>query len=184
MDLGTQTPCTAAPRGLLRLSALIAAIAILLGSGCTPGVESARSESTEPPADAPAETAAPQGLPRDQFVQRFSEICTATTGQLGELGEAQTYDELAQLSGSAQAILNDGVAQLRQLAPPEELKATVESALGLLEQNDQGLQGVIDAAGAQDDARLNQLSGENESRQAEAFRQLSEGAGITCSGGG
>ena len=39
-------------------------------------------------------------------------------------------------------------------------------------------------ARAQDDARLNQLSGENESRQAEAFRQLSEGAGISCSGGG
>ncbi|MEZ5383611.1 MAG: hypothetical protein R2754_17655 [Microthrixaceae bacterium] len=184
MDLGTQTRCTAVLPRPLRRSAAAAACAILIGAGCSPGVEAARAEPTEAPADTPAETAAPQALPRDQFVQRFSEICSATTAQLDGLAQPQTYDELAELSGSAQAIINDGVAQLRQLTPPEELKATVDSALGLLEQNGQGLQGVIDAARAQDDARLNQLSGENESRQAEAFRQLSEGAGISCSGGG
>jgi hypothetical protein len=69
-------------------------------------------------------------LSRAEFVDRATAICERAEERIGELGEPGSVEELAVHAREARTITEEGVADLRELEPPEPLEDGFERYLG------------------------------------------------------
>jgi len=61
-------------------------------------------------------------LSRDEFVDRATEICGRAEERIGELEEPTSVAELETYARDARGITEEGVDDLRELEPPQELE--------------------------------------------------------------
>lgn len=99
-------------------------------------------------------------LSRAEFVDRATAICARAEERIGELAEPGSVEELAAYAREARTITKDGVADLRELAPPEELEAgfdryleSADEVVGLLDELEQ-------AADSGDEAESRRIAAE------------------------
>ena len=117
-------------------------------------------------------------LSRTEYVDRATAICDRAEQRIGELREPASVEDLAEYARDARAITEEGVADLRELEPPEPLEdgfdrylESADEVVGLLEE-------LEDAAAAGDAAEARRIAGEiGESAEA---RDAARAAGIAA----
>ena len=68
-------------------------------------------------------------LSRAEFVERATAVCARAEERIGGLAEPGSEDELAAYAREARQITADGVADLRELEPPEALEEAFDRYL-------------------------------------------------------
>lgn len=99
-------------------------------------------------------------LSREEFVERATAICMRAEERIAELEEPASVAGLGDYAREARAITEEGVSELRELEPPEELEAGFRR---YLESGDEvvALLGELeDAASAGDEAGARQVAEE------------------------
>lgn len=61
-------------------------------------------------------------LSREEFVEQATAICTRAEERIGALEQPETVAELGEYAREARAITEEGVSDLRELEPPEDLE--------------------------------------------------------------
>lgn len=98
-------------------------------------------------------------LSREEFVEQATAICSRAEERVGALAEPETIEEVETYAREARVITEEGVSDLRELEPPEELEDGFDS---YLEQGDEvvALLGELErSAAAGDEAEARRISG-------------------------
>jgi hypothetical protein len=98
-------------------------------------------------------------LSREEFVEQATAICSRAEERVGALAQPESIEEVETYAREARAITEEGVADLRELEPPEELEDGFDS---YLEQADEvvALLGELErSAAAGDEAESRRISG-------------------------
>jgi hypothetical protein len=107
-------------------------------------------------------------LSRAEFVQQATAICDRAEERLRELGEPGSLEELEAYAREAQTVTNDSVADLRELAPPEQLQGGFDRYLERADEVIALLDELEQAAGSGDAAESSRIAGEiGDSTEAE-----------------
>lgn len=148
------------------LTAAVIAGAMVVISACGGSdPEAADTAVTEPRAaqETPTTTATPPAiappLTKEQFVAAANEVCRSVESQVIAFGEPTKAPEYATYMKQLVAVLKDGQAKLRALAPPPDDRASLDSEFLALndEQNavlEAALPAVEQAAATNDVARV------------------------------
>jgi hypothetical protein len=104
-------------------------------------------------------------LSRAEFVERATAVCVRAEERIGELAEPGSEDELAAYAREARAITEEGVADLRELEPPDQLEQGFDR---YLERADR----VVDL--------LEELEGAAEEGDSEAARRIAGQIGTSA----
>ena len=97
-------------------------------------------------------------LTKEEYVEQADAICTRFEERLDKLGDPRTIAELGDVAEQALPIAREGVAELRALKPPEELRATVRSWLRLNDANVRRIEALGRAARAGDEDRVQEIA--------------------------
>lgn len=122
-------------------------------------------------------------LTKAEYIAQADAICKDVNDRLDALGAAESIEEFAELAASAVEIQEDGLADLKELKPPEEDQATIDEALALLDQQLALSQQIQEAAAAGDEAKVEELIAQIEPIDSEAD-QLAVEYGLTECGSG
>jgi hypothetical protein len=98
-------------------------------------------------------------LSREEFVVEATAICSRAEERVGALAPPETVEEVETYAREARAITEEGVSDLRELEPPQELEDGFDS---YLEQADEvvALLGELErSAAAGDEAEARRISG-------------------------
>lgn len=125
----------------VRIAALAAAVAVAVVAGCGGGGGGDR-------------------LTKAEYIAAADAICKATNDELGALPDPSSIEEVASLAEQAVSIEEDALAKLKELKPPEADQATIDEALGLLEQQVELGRQLGDAAKAGDGAKVQEIVGQ------------------------
>ena len=115
-------------------------------------------------------------LSREEFVEQATAICARAEERIGELPQPASVAELGTYAREARSITAEGVAELRELEPPEELE---DGLRRYLESGDEvvGLLGELEeAASAGDEAEARRVA-EQIAESADA-QEAARAAGI------
>ena len=101
-------------------------------------------------------------LSRAEYVRQADEICARYDAELGEIEQALERAETPQAAANAIErgipIVEGGIADLRELEPPEELEEDVDRWLELNDENVENLEELRDAAEAGDTQRAQEIA--------------------------
>jgi hypothetical protein len=109
-------------------------------------------------------------LTREEFVSEADAICEEFDQRLDDVPEPESADDVERFADEARPVIEDGLAELRALQPPEELE---EQWNELMDKNDEALEVLDDlsqAAASADEARLQEISEEASRQDAETDR--------------
>jgi hypothetical protein len=109
-------------------------------------------------------------LTREEFVSEAEAICEEFDQRLEDVPEPESADDVERFADEARPVIEDGLAELRALQPPEELE---EQWNELMDKNDEALEVLDDlsqAAASADEARLQEISEEASRQDAETDR--------------
>jgi hypothetical protein len=109
-------------------------------------------------------------------VRQATAICTPVQRQLEALPQPQSLPELETYAQEAKELTEDGVEQLQELRPPEELEEPYERYLGRAERVVELLDELEDAAADDDAAEAQRLL--RDIGEAAETGELADAAGI------
>lgn len=107
-------------------------------------------------------------LTRDEFVSRAEEICEEYDGRIEEIPEPESEEQLGEYTDELVQIVEEGVAEFRELRPPEELQDEYDR---WMESNEEAVDAAreLDQAVEEGDAgRLTEIQAEAEQKEEEA----------------
>ncbi len=96
-------------------------------------------------------------LSLEDFVAQADAICKEYEGKLDALGEPKTMSDLADLVREGKAVASEQMVKLRELSPPGEIEASVDEAYATLDQQIRLFDDLIEAASAEDTAKVNEI---------------------------
>ena len=101
-------------------------------------------------------------LSKEEFVQKADATCKKYEKRLEplerQLTQAQSIEEAGKIVDRAIPVVREGVAELRELEPPEDLEGKVDRWLDLNEENTKTLEQLRDAAKQGDEKRIAELA--------------------------
>jgi hypothetical protein len=106
-------------------------------------------------------------LSEDEYLDELQDLCLQVDGDLEDLGEPEDYRDLARLGEDAREIIEDGLADIQELVPPDDLEADHEDYVASIERTIDLTGDFIAAAEDEDEAELTDLSVEIEDEEAE-----------------
>jgi hypothetical protein len=115
-------------------------------------------------------------LSRQEFVRQATAICTPVKRQLEALPRPQSLPELETYAQEAKELTEDGVEQLQELRPPEELEEPYDRYLARAERVVELLDELEDAAADDDAAEAQRLV--RDIGEAAATGEAADAAGI------
>lgn len=107
-------------------------------------------------------------LSRDELASRADAICAKYEKELDKLAEPQSIDEVTQLATDAKPIVEDGVDELDDLQPPEELEDEYDRWIAMNRDSVAAIDDLREAAADGDEARVQQVVREAEEKESEA----------------
>jgi hypothetical protein len=113
-------------------------------------------------------------LTADEFREQADAICAKYDEQLNQLGEPQSLEDLQGLVDETVTILENGVAELRELNPPPELEADWDRAMEINEENLELVRNIRDAVQEGDEARFTELAAQAQANTDEGNRLAQE----------
>ena len=116
-------------------------------------------------------------LTREEFVEQATAACARVEERVDALGEPQSLAEVETLGRELRGALGDGLEELRELEPPEELAGPFERYLATGDDVLEQLDRLAEAASAGDRAAVERAAaaGDELGRQA---AELAAAAGI------
>ena len=93
-------------------------------------------------------------LTREEFVEQATAVCAGVEERVDALGEPQSLAEIEALGRELRDALGDGLEELRELEPPEELAEPFERYLASGDEVIEQLDRLIEAAAAGDRAAV------------------------------
>jgi hypothetical protein len=118
-------------------------------------------------------------LSREEYIQRADATCKKYEDRLKsleqELQRTDSPQEAAKVIDRALPIIREGVGELRDLRPPEELEGKTDEWLDLNDENTKTLEELRDAAEAGDEQKIAELArdaDENEKRGDAIAREI------------
>jgi hypothetical protein len=150
---------------------LLIAVLALVGAGCG-GDDGGSSDG-----DSSDDAAEP--LSEDDFVEQFDETCIDVNNEIEDLGQPSDNDELADLADEAQGIGSDGLDELRDITPPEDLQDDVNDLLDILQAQVDAYGDLAEAAGDDDDEAIADVQSELEDNHNDA-QDIGEDLGLHC----
>jgi hypothetical protein len=118
-----------------------------------------------------------QELTAEEFREQADAICAKYDEQLNELGEPESLEDLQALVDETVTIIENGVAELRELNPPPELEADWDRAMELNEENVELARDLRDAVQEGDQSRFTELAAEAQANTEEG-NQLAREMGL------
>ena len=109
-------------------------------------------------------------LSRREFVARADAICERYNEKLVRLGKPENLKDAAAIAERAVPIVRDGVRELRNLEPPEELEALADRWYRLNERNVDYAERLRDAARSGDLAAVRTIVRETRTNEEKADR--------------
>ncbi|MEX2211022.1 MAG: hypothetical protein WD689_04590 [Gaiellaceae bacterium] len=116
-------------------------------------------------------------LTEELLRERANEICAGLAAQLDAIGEPTNLAEARDLLEEGQRLLDDALAQLRQLEPPANLEAEYDRFLETGDQAVERLGEMSSAADAEDVEELDRL-GELAAQEDEEADEIARGLGF------
>jgi hypothetical protein len=111
-------------------------------------------------------------LSREEFVRQADAVCQRTNEEGNKIQEPDAAKDFREFAENTRDVADKGVKDLKELEPPEDLKADYDKALKNLEEQVGLLDELADAAEANDAAKLQQLLARGEKLNTEN-RELS-----------
>jgi hypothetical protein len=115
-----------------------------------------------------------EGLSREEFISRGDAICDEYDQRTEQVEDPESLDDVERFVEETRTLIRDGVDELKELEPPEEL---AEDYNAWIAQNEENL-GLLDdleaAAAAGDEAQVQEILAEAEQAGAQADRLAGE----------
>jgi hypothetical protein len=99
-------------------------------------------------------------LTMEELSARADEVCARFEKSLDALEEPQSMGEIGPYAEQARPIVEDAVAELRKLEPPDDVAATWDRWMALNDQSIDALSDLAHAAAAGDAARVREVAAE------------------------
>jgi hypothetical protein len=107
-------------------------------------------------------------LTKEELASRADAICGKYEAKLDALAEPQSIEEVASLAEKAKPIVADGVDELEQLEPPEELEDDYDRWIELNRDSLEAIDDLKQAAADGDEARVQQVVQDANAQEKEA----------------
>ena len=122
-------------------------------------------------------------LTKAEYAAQANEICADFNAKIEDLRTPENMEQLADFTEKAIPIFEDGIADLRELNPPEELQATVDSWLASADAALERIRRVLEAAQDGDEAAVGRLSQEAEAAERGSDALARQIGANTCAEG-
>ena len=99
-----------------------------------------------------------EGLSREELTGRADAICEEYDQRAEDIEEPQGLDDVERYVGETRTLIRDGLDDLKELEPPEEIAADYEAWIAQSEENLGLLDDLEAAAAAEDPARCSRFS--------------------------
>jgi hypothetical protein len=119
-------------------------------------------------------------LSQSEFVSKANDICADVNDGLQEIREPAGIDDLAPVLDEGLVVVNDGVAELRDLKPPESLSDPYDAWLDKVEESAHAIEEARDAARRNDQAAVGLALQEGDDANTEANRLAAQLGLTTC----
>ena len=117
-------------------------------------------------------------LSKEEFVQKADATCKKYEKRLEplerQLTQAQSIEEAGKIVDRAIPVVREGVRELRELEPPEDLEGKVDRWLDLNEENTETLEKLRDAAKQGDEKKIAELAQEADENEKRGDRIAAE----------
>ena len=110
------------------------------------------------------------GLSREELISQADAICAEYEQRTEELEQPQDLDDVEQFVGETRTLIQEGIDELRELEPPEELADDYNEWISQNEENLRLLEDLEAAAAAGDQAEVQELLTEAQEAGARADR--------------
>jgi hypothetical protein len=111
-----------------------------------------------------------EGLSREEFLSEADSICTEYDQRVDEIEEPQSIDDVERYADEAKPVIEDGMAELRALEPPDELEQQWDDYMASSEESVEYLDELREAGAAGDQARIQEIAQEVSEKNEEADR--------------
>jgi hypothetical protein len=108
------------------------------------------------------------GLSRDELVSEADAVCARYEQELDELAEPRNVEDVERLAEEAKPIIEDGLDELRELEPPEELADEYDEWISQNEESVDVLDELREAASEGDVQRIQDVLQEAQQAEREA----------------
>lgn len=116
-------------------------------------------------------------LSREEFRQQATAICNRLEEQTQQVAEPESLEDVEEFGTELRDLIDDGIADLRELRPPEDLEEPYGRYLESGEQLRDQLDALVEAAADGDEAGVQQALDRGE-RISEASDEQARAAGI------
>jgi hypothetical protein len=123
-------------------------------------------------------------LTLEEFVSQADAICAEYDGRFDDLGEPQSASELTEVLRKGQDVAAEQVAKLRELTPPEDVQEKVDTAYATLDEQVALFDDMADAAEANDEAKMQEISEQLDQLNGKADEIAKEIGLTTCGSDG
>jgi hypothetical protein len=100
------------------------------------------------------------GLSREEFVAEADAICAEFDQRVQEIEQPQSLDDVERYADEAQPLIEEGMTELRELKPPEELQEQWDAYIASSEQSVDFLDELREAGAAGDPERIQEIAQE------------------------
>lgn len=107
-------------------------------------------------------------LTREEFVSQAEAICEDYDARIEDLGEPENEEQLGEYTDELVRLVEEGVAEFRELRPPEELQDEYDRWMDSNEEAVDAARELDQAVEEQDSERLGQIATEVEQKEEEA----------------
>lgn len=110
------------------------------------------------------------GLSREEFVSEADSICAEYDQRVEEIDDPQSLDDVERYADEAKPVIEDGMAELRALEPPDELQEQWDDYMASSEESLDYLDELREAAASGDEARIQEIAQEVSEKNEDADR--------------
>ena len=93
-------------------------------------------------------------LSREEFVSEANAVCGRVNDELNEIQEPANLSEIAETLDEGLVVVRDGIADVRELDPPDEMSDDVDAWLAKVEESADELEKARDGAERNDQAAV------------------------------
>jgi hypothetical protein len=115
-----------------------------------------------------------EGLSREEFISRGDAICDEYDQRTEQVEDPESLDDVERFVEETRTLIRDGVDELKELEPPEELADDYNRWTSQIEENIGLLDDLEAAAAAGDEAQVQEILAEAEQAGAQADRLAGE----------
>jgi hypothetical protein len=116
-------------------------------------------------------------LSREELVAQADAICAKHEERLDALEEPESIEDVEAFAAEARPIFEEGVEELKDLEPPEDVQEDYDRWIELSEENVAAIGNLEQAAADGDAGRVQEIVSESQAKEQEADR-LAQGIGL------